>query len=108
MLYDNIGILAVPPQIGATNDVDLTTQTPGFLAVAVCRVAVLVLACFPRRTRAMPLRTGFRRNQKWPYSINWNFGVQHSFGKDFTAEVAMWEPGASIWMFRTESTGGRW
>src|SRR4029079_12942135 len=32
VLYDNIGILAVPPQIGATNDVDLTTQTPNFLA----------------------------------------------------------------------------
>src|SRR5262249_32013391 len=24
---------------------------------------------------------------KWPYSINWNLGVQHSFGKDLTAEV---------------------
>jgi hypothetical protein len=24
---------------------------------------------------------------KWPYSINWNLGVQHSFGQDFTAEV---------------------
>ena len=33
VLYDNIGILAVPPQIGATHDVpDLNTQTPGFLA----------------------------------------------------------------------------
>jgi len=32
VLYDNIGILAVPPQIGATNDVNLGTQKPGFLA----------------------------------------------------------------------------
>ena len=47
-------------------------------------------------------------NQKWPYSINWNLGVQHTFGKDFTAEIAMWEPAASTWMFRTELTAGRW
>ena len=32
VLYDNIGILAVPPQIGATRDVDLSAPTPGFLA----------------------------------------------------------------------------
>ena len=33
VLYDNIGILAVPPQIGATHDVpDLNTPTPDFLA----------------------------------------------------------------------------
>ena len=31
VLYDNIGILAVPPQIGATHDVDLSHPTPGFL-----------------------------------------------------------------------------
>src|SRR4029453_13308802 len=33
VLYDNIGILAVPPQIGATNDVpELKHPPPGFLA----------------------------------------------------------------------------
>ena len=24
---------------------------------------------------------------KDPYSVNWNFGIQHSFGKNYTAEV---------------------
>src|SRR5260370_39822298 len=31
VLYDNIGILSLPPQFGSTIDVDLTTQTPNFL-----------------------------------------------------------------------------
>src|SRR5215472_15659973 len=31
-LYDNIGILAVPPQVGSTNNVDPAVIAPGFLA----------------------------------------------------------------------------
>jgi hypothetical protein len=88
VLYDNIGILAVPPQIGATNDVpDLNTQTPNFLAgggLPGGGSGVTVLSEADARTLTS---NWIPPQQKWPYSINWNLGVQHSFGKDYTAEI---------------------
>ncbi len=32
VLYDNIGVLSLPPEFGSTIDVDVTNQTPNFLA----------------------------------------------------------------------------
>ena len=87
VLYDNIGILAVPPQVGATNDVDLTTPTPNFLAnggLPGGGTGINVLSEADARDQTS---NWIPPNQKWPYSINWNLGVQHSFGKDFTAEI---------------------
>jgi len=87
VLYDNIGILAVPPQIGATNDVDLTTQTPGFLAGGGLPGGGTGISVLSEADARDATSNWIPPQQKWPYSINWNFGVQHSFGKDFTAEV---------------------
>jgi hypothetical protein len=91
VLYDNIGILAVPPQIGATHDVpDLNTQTPGFLAgggLPGGGSGIQVLPEFGPTGARFNTSNWIPPQVKWPYSINWNFGVQHSFGKDFTAEI---------------------
>ena len=85
-LYDNIGILAVPPQIGSTENV--VPLTPHFLAngglPAGGGSGITVLT--------QPEATGFTSNWippqiKDPYSVNWNLGVQHSFGKNYTAEI---------------------
>jgi hypothetical protein len=87
VLYDNIGILAPPPQIGSTADVNLTVGTTPFLATGGLPgggsgVTILSQADAIAATSAwLPPKT------KWPYSINWNLGVQHSFGKSYTAEV---------------------
>ena len=88
VLYDNIGILAVPPQIGATNDVpDLNHPTPGFLAGGGLAGGGSGIQVLDEADGARLLPTGYRPKPSVPYSINWNFGVQHSFAKDFTAEV---------------------
>jgi hypothetical protein len=88
VLYDNIGILAVPPQVGATNDVaSLATPSGAFFAGGALPgggTGVSVLSATDARlgtSNWIPPRT------KLPYSENWNLGVQHSFGKNYTAEV---------------------
>jgi Carboxypeptidase regulatory-like domain len=85
-LYDNIGILAVPPQIGSTATV--TPLSSGFLAGGGLKggggsgITVLDKADALANTA-----NWIPPNVKDPYSINWNLGVQHSFGRDYTAEI---------------------
>jgi hypothetical protein len=87
VLYDNIGILAVPPQIGATNDVNLGTQTPNFLGSGGLPGGGSGVTILSEADARAQTSNWIPPQQKWPYSINWNLGVQHSFGKDFTAEI---------------------
>ena len=87
VLYDNIGILAVPPQIGATRDVDLTAPTPGFLAGGGLPGGGTGIQVLDGPTARALTSSWIPPDVKVPYSINWNLGVQHSFAKDFTAEV---------------------
>ena len=86
VLYDNIGILAVPPQIGATNDVDATTPTP-FLANGGLPGGGTGIQVLDETTARANTSNWIPPNTKLPYSENWNFGIQHSFAKDFTAEI---------------------
>jgi Carboxypeptidase regulatory-like domain len=88
VLYDNIGILAVPPQIGATHDVpDLNTPTPAFLAGGGLPGGGSGIQVLDNDHARALTSSWIPPDVKDPYSINWNLGVQHSFGKDFTAEV---------------------
>jgi len=88
VLYDNIGILAVPPQIGATHDVpDLNNPTPGFLAGGGLPGGGSGIQVLDEPTARASTSNWIPPDVKDPYSINWNLGVQHSFGKDFTAEI---------------------
>ncbi|HEY6181375.1 MAG TPA: carboxypeptidase regulatory-like domain-containing protein [Terriglobales bacterium] len=88
VLYDNIGILAVPPQIGQTNDVaDLNSPTPGFLAKGGLSGGGSGIAVLSKTDARAGTSNWIPPDVKWPYSINWNFGIQHSFAKDFTAEI---------------------
>jgi len=87
VLYDNIGILAVPPQIGATNDVDLGTQTSGFLAGGGLPGGGSGIQILDEATARHNTSNWIPPKVKFPYSINWNLGVQHSFGRDFTADI---------------------
>lgn len=88
VLYDNIGILAVPPQIGATHDVpDLNSPTPAFLAGGGLPGGGSGIKVLDNDTARALTSNWIPPDVKVPYSINWNFGVQHSFAKDFTAEV---------------------
>jgi len=87
VLYDNIGILAVPPQIGATNDVNLTTPTPGFLASGGLPGGGSGIQVLSEADARAATSNWIPPNVKFPYSVNWNLGVQHSFGKDYVAEI---------------------
>ncbi len=85
-LYDNIGILAVPPQIGATENV--VPFSSGFLANGGLLPGHGNGITTLDKNTALALTSNWIPNQvQDPYSINWNFGVQHSFGKNYTAEV---------------------
>lgn len=94
-IYDNIGGLAVPPQIGSTENVapglpapNVAPLTPNFLANGGLPPGggsgITVLS----KDDALANTANWIPNKEQdPYSINWNFGVQHSFGKNYTAEI---------------------
>lgn len=85
-LYDNIGSLAVPPQVGSTENV--TPLLPGFLAGGGLPPGngngITVL---DKATALSNTANWIPPNVQDPYSINWNLGVQHAFGKNYTAEI---------------------
>jgi len=97
VLYDNLGLLAVPPQFGGTCDVNQSTN-----GVGGCNwspTAFLANGGLPagqgsglqsfssvadqRASTANFLPT----EQKLPYSETWDLGVEHTFAKNYTAEV---------------------
>jgi hypothetical protein len=86
-LYDNIGILAVPPQIGATNNEQTAVPVPNFLGAGGLSGGGSGITILNRADAIAATSSWIPPNVKYPYSINWNLGVQHSFGKNYTAEV---------------------
>jgi hypothetical protein len=88
VLYDNIGILAVPPQVGATNDVpSLATPSSGFFTGGALPGGGTGVSVLDEATARASTSNWIPPNIKWPYSENWNLGVQHSFGKNYSAEI---------------------
>jgi len=84
-IFDNVGVNVRPPQ--ATSTVDLTRKPGnGFLAGGGILPSAVPSAFTPASARAAT--SGWlQSNQQLPYAITWNVGVQHSFVKDYTAEV---------------------
>ena len=91
-LYDNIGSLAVPPQIGSTENVaaglpppNVAPLTPNFLANGGLPPGggsgITVLTKPDAIANTANWLPGKEQD---PYSINWNFGVQHAFGKNYS------------------------
>jgi carboxypeptidase family protein len=96
ILYDNLGLLAVPPQFGGTCDVNSSVNggpcswsTAGFLAGGGLPAGSgSGLKSFPtvaaQRAATANLLPAV---QKLPYTETWNLGVERAFGKNYTAEV---------------------
>lgn len=99
VLYDNIGILSLPPQLSVTENSAPKANTPDFLkngglppgkggitnynsANPNCASFATDVAC----ARAFTT-TAVRVNQLDPKSIDWTLGVQHTFWKDYTVEA---------------------
>jgi hypothetical protein len=92
VLYDNLGTLSLPPQLTGTCDVgDAQSSTcfysnSGFLANGGLPQTgnPPVFASVVEQREAT---SAFVPDQKLPYSVNWNFGVQHTFFSKYIAEV---------------------
>jgi hypothetical protein len=94
-LYDNIGSLAVPPQIGSTENVaaglpapNVAPLTPNFLSNGGLPPGggsgITILSKADALANTANWLPGKEQD---PYSMNWNFGVQHAFGKNYSAEI---------------------
>ena len=90
VLYDNIGTLSRPPQIGSTTDCPGGAACPAsnFLASGgIPPGGASGISTYDQAT-ARALTSSYLPNHvKYPYSIQWNLGVQRSFAKNYTGEV---------------------
>jgi hypothetical protein len=88
VLYDNIGVLARPPQIGSTVDCPSTCVQNAFLASGGIPFQNLSGITVLDQATARASTASFLPNQtKTPYGESWDLGVQKVFGNDWTAEV---------------------
>ena len=87
VLYDNLGILSLPPQLSQTCDIGnpaCNYSQNAFLANG-GMPAILLPITDPATARG--LTAAFDPNQKLPYSETWTLGIQHTFAKKYVAEV---------------------
>lgn len=91
VLFDNLGLLSLPPELSSTIDCapagNYACPTP-FLGSGGILPGPGGIATFPTIAAQRAATSAFVPvNQKDPKSIDWTLGVQHSFAHDFTAEV---------------------
>jgi hypothetical protein len=92
-LFDNLGLLTVPPQLGSTNDCAPAFGTypcvqNAFLASGGILPGAGGLNTFPDIPTQRANTTAFLPDfQKMPKSIDWTLGIQHTFWNDYTVEV---------------------
>jgi hypothetical protein len=88
VLYDNIGILSLPPEFGSTIDVDVTNQTPNFLANGGIHPGGSGLTTFASPADAIAATSNHVvEDIKLPTAIEWTLGVQRQFGNAYTVEL---------------------
>jgi len=89
VIFDNVGSTAYPPQLSATVDAfsypDIYKQP--FLANGGIYPGSVATGTALSREEAQAATSSYIYNQKLPYSIQWNVGVQHVFAKDYALEV---------------------
>jgi len=88
VLYDNIGVLSRPPQIGNTVDCPNTCAATGFLAAGgIPLQSTSGIRVLDQATARANTSSFLPDNVKYPLSLSWNLGVQHVFKTNYTAEV---------------------
>lgn len=88
VLYDNIGILSLPPEFGSTEDVNIAVQTPNFLANGGLAPGGSGINTFATAAAARAATSNhIVENIQLPTVIDWTLGVQHAFGKSYTVEL---------------------
>jgi hypothetical protein len=91
VLFDNLGLLTLPPELSVTNDCapvgKFNCPTP-FLAGGGIPPGKGGITTYPNQAAAaFATSADLPVNTKYPKALNWNLGVQHSFGKDYTVEI---------------------
>jgi Carboxypeptidase regulatory-like domain len=92
VIYDNLGILSLPPELSGTCDVGspggaCQYQDIGFLANGGLPAGSGGVTPFATAAAARANTASFVPNQKLPYSESWNLGIQHIFAKKYIAEI---------------------
>ena len=91
VLFDNLGLLSLPPQLSTTIDCAPVGAFPcaaPFLGSGGITPGPGGVATFPSVADQRAATSAWVPvNQQDPKSIDWTLGVQHTFGSDFTAEV---------------------
>jgi len=91
VLFDNLGLLSLPPELSTTIDcapVGTFTCPSPFLAGGGIPPGHGGVTTYPTQAAAAYATSAYIPvNQKYPKAITWNLSVQHSFGKDYTVEV---------------------
>jgi hypothetical protein len=86
VLFDNIGTLSLPPQFSTSLDVSgNATPAGGFLANGGILPNAATGALTVAQARA--LTSAYITDQILPYTINYNFEIEHIFAKDYTLQV---------------------
>jgi hypothetical protein len=85
--YNNLNINSKPGYFQQTEDVpSLSNNTPNFLANGGLPPSnAIVITTDPKIARAAV--AAYNYDQIRPYAINYTFGIQRSFGRDYTFEV---------------------
>jgi len=88
VLYDNIGVLARPPEIGSTVDCPSTCTQNAFLANGGIPFQNLSGITMLDQATARATTASYLPNKvKYPYGESWSLGIQKVFGNDWTAEI---------------------
>jgi outer membrane receptor protein involved in Fe transport len=89
VIFDNVGSTAYPPQLSSTVDANNFPNifTQPFLANGGIFPGSVPSGGNLSQADARAATSSYIYDQKLPYSIQWNFGVQHVFAKDYTFEA---------------------
>jgi hypothetical protein len=87
VLYDNIGTLSRPPQIGSTANCPTNCQTPFLGTGGIPPEVSSGITVLDQATARANTSSFLPNNVQYPYAESWNFGVQHVFASKYTAEV---------------------
>jgi hypothetical protein len=87
VLFDNIGTLSRPPEIGSTTDCpNLVCQTPFLANGGIPPQISSGITLLDRATAQAKTSSYLPEHVQYPYAESWNLGIQHVFGA-YTAEV---------------------
>ncbi|MFZ0535833.1 MAG: carboxypeptidase regulatory-like domain-containing protein [Candidatus Sulfotelmatobacter sp.] len=87
VLYDNIGTLSRPPQIGSTANCPANCVAPFLANGGIKPEASSGITILSQTDARLNTSSVLPNNVQYPYAESWNLGVQHVFASKYTAEV---------------------